>query len=105
LPPVARFSRAASAWPVWLAVLFALVGVTWGLPGSDTWAEDAMSPRTCGLFAIAETYRPGHFHVYPPLHVALLTLTSLPWELGTIFRVGFDRAALEGPALTVTRHG
>jgi hypothetical protein len=90
--PLARLGR---GWPVLLAVLFALVGITWGLPGSDTWAEDAMSPRTCGLFGIAETYAPGHFHAYPPLHVALLTLTSLPWELRTILRVGFDRAALE----------
>jgi hypothetical protein len=90
--PLARLGR---GWPVLVAVLFALVGITWGLPGSDTWAEDAMSPRTCGLFGIAETYTPGHFHAYPPLHVALLTLTSLPWEIATIARVGLDRAALE----------
>ena len=33
------------------------VGCTWGLPGSDAWCADSISPRSCGLFAIAETYR------------------------------------------------
>lgn len=59
--------------------LFAAVGLTWGLPGPDTWCVDSMSPRSCGLGAIAETYRPGHFHTYPPLHMAILTVVSLPW--------------------------
>jgi 4-amino-4-deoxy-L-arabinose transferase-like glycosyltransferase len=55
------------------------VGSWWGLPGSDSWIADAVSPRSCGLGAIVETYWPGHFHKYPPLHTALLTVLSLPW--------------------------
>jgi len=55
------------------------VGFLWGLPGSDSWAADSVSPRSCGLGAIVETYWPRHFHHYPPLHMALLTLISLPW--------------------------
>jgi len=55
------------------------VGFLWGLPGSDSWAADSISPRSCGLGAIVETYWPRHFHHYPPLHMALLTLVSIPW--------------------------
>ncbi len=93
---MARAARDPRAWLIAAAVLFASVGFAWGLPGSDTWAEDAISPRSCALLAIAQTYLPGHFHQYPPLHMALLTLTSLPWILPTVLRVGTsDPAALE----------
>jgi len=64
------------------------VGFTWGLPNSNTWAVDSISPRSCGLGAIVETYWPGHFHTYPPLHMALLTLLSLPWIALAALRAG-----------------
>jgi hypothetical protein len=70
------------------------VGSWWGLPGSHTWSADSISPRSCGLGAIAETYRPGHFHTYPPLHMALLTLLSLPWMALGASRVGGHLDAL-----------
>ena len=71
------------------------VGFTWGLPGSHAWAADSISPRSCGLGAIVETYRPGHFHTYPPLHMALLTLLSLPWMGIAAASVGTAPDALE----------
>jgi hypothetical protein len=92
---LAHASRDPRAWLVAAAVVFASIGLAWGLPGSDTWAEDAISPRSCALFAIAQTYVAGHFHQYPPLHMALLTVTSLPWVALTVARAGTDRAALE----------
>jgi hypothetical protein len=92
---LARAVRDPRAWLVALAVVFASIGLGWGLPGSDTWAEDAISPRSCGLFAIVQTYLPGHFHQYPPLHMALLTVTSLPWVAMAAARAGTDSAALE----------
>ncbi len=70
------------------------IGSTWGLPGSNTWAVDSISPRSCGLGAIVETYWPGHFHTYPPLHTALLTLLSLPWIALAALHVGLNRDAL-----------
>jgi 4-amino-4-deoxy-L-arabinose transferase-like glycosyltransferase len=70
------------------------IGSLWGLPGSDSWAPDSISPRSCGLGAIAETYWPGHFHHYPPLHMALLTLVSLPWMALAASRVGTETHAL-----------
>jgi hypothetical protein len=75
--------------------LFVAVGLTWGLPGPDTWCVDSMSPRSCGLGAIAETYRPGHFHTYPPLHMAILTVISLPWIGLAVARVGTSTELLQ----------
>jgi hypothetical protein len=74
--------------------LFVAVGLTWGLPGPDTWCVDSMSPRSCGLGAIVETYRPGHFHTYPPLHMAILTVISLPWVALAASRVGTNTELL-----------
>jgi len=70
------------------------IGCTWGLPGSDSWAADSISPRSCGLGAIVETYWPGHFHTYPPLHTWLLTVLSLPWMALAAARVGLHVDAL-----------
>ena len=70
------------------------VACWWGLPNTDTWVADSVSPRTCGLGAIVETYWPGHFHNYPPLHTAILTVFSLPWILLALVRVGANQDAL-----------
>lgn len=70
------------------------VGCTWALPGPDVWAADSISPRSCGLGAIVETYTPGHYHHYPPLHMALLTVISLPWMALAAARVGTNVDAL-----------
>jgi hypothetical protein len=70
------------------------VGCTWALPNTDAWCADSISPRSCGMFAIAETYLPGHYHTYPPLQMAILTVVSLPWILLAMARVGTNVAAL-----------
>ncbi len=67
------------------------VGFSWGLPATSTWAVDSISPRSCGLGAIVETYWPGHFHTYPALHTGLLTILSLPWIALAALRVGIGR--------------
>lgn len=79
--------------------VFVAVGLMWGLPGPDTWCVDSVSPRSCGLGAIAETYRPGHFHTYPPLHMAILTLISLPWMGLAASRVGTSAELLRAELL------
>ena len=79
LAAVTRAARIPDVWIVGGFAVAALVGIGWGLPGSDAWAADAISPRAAGLGAIAETYLPGHHHQYPPLHMLLLTLLSLPF--------------------------
>jgi hypothetical protein len=97
------FERVREAWTetnaaeraVVLAFALAIaVGFTWGLPNSNTWAVDSMSPRSCGLGAIVETYWPGHYHTYPALHMGLLTLLSLPWIAVAAARAGLQVDAL-----------
>jgi hypothetical protein len=95
-----RLTRAAARRRAETAVILGLalaiaVGCAWGLPGTDSWAADSISPRSCGLGAIVETYWPGHFHTYPPLHTLLLSLLSLPWMALAASRVGVHVEALE----------
>jgi hypothetical protein len=82
------------AWVLALLAVAIAVGCTWGLPGSHAWAADAISPRSCGLGAVVETYAPGRFHAYPPLHMAILTVTSAPWIAIAAARVGTSPGAL-----------
>jgi len=90
-----RFSNQGGSAPVLAVFAIAVaVGIAWGLPSSDTWAADSISPRSCGLGAIAETYWPGHFHTYPPLHMAILTVLSLPWMALAAARAGTGPDAL-----------
>ncbi|MEI7893084.1 MAG: glycosyltransferase family 39 protein [Myxococcales bacterium] len=72
-----------------------LLAMDWGLPCTDTWAPDALSPRASGLGALVEVYTPGHFHIYPPLHLLVLTLVALPWILLAVLRVGTNPGRLE----------
>lgn len=66
-------------WVVALFVVACVAGSNWGLPGTDSWHNDALSPRPCGLGAVTETWVPGHFFRYPPLQTSLLTVLSLPF--------------------------
>jgi hypothetical protein len=60
-----------------------LVGIGWGLPGSDAWEDDGIAPRDF-LVGTVETYTPGHYFTYPPVHLIGLTLLTSPvwgWAL------------------------
>jgi hypothetical protein len=89
-----RVLRRPSAIVIAGLVVAIAVGCTWALPGTDAWCADSISPRSCGLGAIAETYLPGHYHTYPPLQMAVLTVTSLPWMALAAARVGGGLDAL-----------
>jgi hypothetical protein len=77
-----------------LVALAGAIGFAWGLPGGDSWAADSISPRSCGLGAIVETYWTGHYHDRPPLHMAILTIVSLPWIALAVARAGTDLGQL-----------
>lgn len=82
----------------WIALGFALacaVGATWDVPCTDSWSNDEVSPRASMLGAVFETWTPGHFFRYPPLHVLALTVLQSPLILVGVARAGFDRAAIE----------
>ncbi len=73
---------------VGMTAVFCLIGCGWGLPATESWSADSISPRSVGLLAVALPFQPGRFHTYPPLHMLLLTLLSLPVILFTLARAG-----------------
>ncbi|MBX3206651.1 MAG: glycosyltransferase family 39 protein [Labilithrix sp.] len=67
-----------------VAVLHA-TGIGWGLPSTDGWDVDGVAPRDF-LPGLVETYTPGRYFTYPPLHLALLALLTLPVTIVQLFR-------------------
>lgn len=84
-----------------ITLVVGLVGIGWGLPGSESWAADAASPRGAGLGAILETYATGHHHIYPPLHMLLLTVLALPVVIWGVATAGTRPEALEAVLIQV----
>lgn len=76
-----RGVRAALAF----CLLLHVVGITWGLPSSDAWDVDGVAPRDF-LPGLAQTYSPGEFYTYPPLHLALLAVVTAPVTLVAVLR-------------------
>jgi len=70
-----------------LAVAFVLhaIGITWGLPSSDAWDNDGIAPRDI-LPGLAETFTPGSFYTYPPVHLVLLAALTAPVTLVAVLR-------------------
>ena len=88
-----RVDRACEAWRrarteplTWILIaMIALrvIGIGWGLPGSDAWEDDGIAPRDF-LVGTVETYTPGSYFTYPPVHLIGLTLLTAPvwgWAL------------------------
>ncbi len=81
----------------WIVVAFAiavLAGCWWNLPCTDAWSNDEVSPRASALGAVFETWIPGHFFRYPPLHVLLLTVLQSPLIVIAGLRAGWSQDAL-----------
>jgi hypothetical protein len=64
-------------WILLLAGVLRAIGLTWGLPASDGWDDDGVAPRDF-LVGLVETFTPGHHYTYPPLHLLILALATLP---------------------------
>jgi hypothetical protein len=67
-----------------IAVLH-VIGIGWGLPASDGWDVDGVAPRDF-LPGIIKTYTPGDYFTYPPLHLLVLTVLTLPATLLALLR-------------------
>lgn len=89
-----RWARTPLTWVVVAFAVLVLVGSWWNLPCTDAWSNDEVSPRASTLGAVFETWTPGHFFRYPPLHVLLLTVLQSPVILVAGLRVGFSQDAL-----------
>jgi hypothetical protein len=83
LPPALRLV-------LFVVAVLHTVGIGWGLPASDTWDNDGVAPRDF-LPGLAATYTPGDFYTYPPLHLALLAVLTLPITLVAAARAGSTR--------------
>lgn len=79
-----RLIRSPFFWILLFAALLRLPGLFWGLPASDGWDDDGIAPRNF-LVGLAQTYTPGAHFTYPPLHMILLALLTLPGWLLAIF--------------------
>lgn len=63
------------------------VGLSWGMPASDGWDVDGIAPRDI-IPGLAQTYTPGEYYTYPPLHLAILALLTLPATITGVLRTG-----------------
>lgn len=92
-PLWARAAAAVAALPMGLRVVLVVtavlhgVGLSWGMPSSDSWAVDGVAPRDF-LPGLAATFTPGDYYTYPPLHLAILALLTLPVTLLAVARAG-----------------
>jgi hypothetical protein len=87
-----EFARSPLAWVVVCALVLHVVGIGWGLPASDGWDDDGVAPRDF-IVGTYMTFWRGHYFTYPPVHLAALTLLTLPVTL-----IGLVRAASWTPA-------
>jgi 4-amino-4-deoxy-L-arabinose transferase-like glycosyltransferase len=65
------------AWILLVVGIVHAVGVGWGLPASDGWDIDGVAPRDF-LPGLAATFTPGRYTTYPPVHLAILAVLTLP---------------------------
>jgi 4-amino-4-deoxy-L-arabinose transferase-like glycosyltransferase len=80
-----RWRRSPLFWILCAATILRLPGITWGLPASDGWDDDGVAPRNF-LVGLAQTYAGGSYFAYPPLHMILLAVLTLPGWLLALFR-------------------
>jgi Dolichyl-phosphate-mannose-protein mannosyltransferase len=96
-----RALRSPLAWVLGVALVLRAVGLGWGLPASDGWDNDGIAPRDF-LPGLIESFTPGHYFTYPPAHLALLALLTLPITAVALVRApSFAPADVIGEVLKV----
>lgn len=67
--------------PILYIVLFSLVlfsiGITWGLPHTETWCPDSLAPFH-PLLGLSQLFSFGYFNKYPLVHQVILAVLNLP---------------------------
>jgi 4-amino-4-deoxy-L-arabinose transferase-like glycosyltransferase len=77
--------RSPLFWILFLAALMRCAGIVWGLPAADGWDDDGVAPRNF-LVGLVQTYSPGSHFTYPPLHMFILALLTLPGWIAALFQ-------------------
>jgi hypothetical protein len=85
--------RQPMAWVYLAVIVLRIPGLVWGLPSTDGWDDDAVAPRDF-LPGLVDSFTPGHFYTYPPVHLALLTLATAPVWLVKLATLGTTDARL-----------
>lgn len=84
--------RSPLFWILVIAGILRIVGLGWGLPASDGWDSDGIAPRDF-LPGVVQTYQPGDYFTYPPLHLLILTILTAPgWIAGLVNAPSFAQA-------------
>ncbi len=84
LNPAGPWYRSPMFWILAVATGLRLFGLTWGLPAADGWDDDGVAPRNF-LVGAVQTFVPGAYFTYPPLHMMLLMVLTLPgWLLALL---------------------
>jgi 4-amino-4-deoxy-L-arabinose transferase-like glycosyltransferase len=77
--------RSPLFWILFFAALMRAAGLVWGLPAADGWDDDGVAPRNF-LVGLIQTYSPGSHFAYPPLHMFILALLTLPGWIVALFQ-------------------
>lgn len=99
-----RLATRIAALPLSLrCVVFAVaivhgLGLSWGMPASNAWDNDGVAPRDF-LPGLASTFTPGHFYTYPPLHLAILAVLTLPVTVAAALEAGSARVSAVLPVI------
>jgi len=63
------------------------VGLSWGMPASDSWDVDGVAPRDI-IPGLVATFTPGDYYTYPPLQLALVGVLTLPVTILAVINAG-----------------
>ena len=75
-------------------MLIRVSGLFWGLPATDGWDNDGIAPRDF-LPGLIQTFAPGEYYTYPPLHAVLLAVVNLPVLIaGVVTAPSFEPMAI-----------
>ena len=80
-----RAGQSPLTWVLVVAFVLHTTGIGWGLPGSDGWDDDGIAPRDF-LVGTYMTYWRSHYFTYPPVHLVLLTILTLPVTIAGLAR-------------------
>ena len=93
VPRWRRALLAITSLPVGLRLVLLLaavlhgIGLSWGMPASDSWDVDGVAPRDV-IPGLVATFSPGDYYTYPPLQLAIVGVLTLPVTLLAVANAG-----------------
>lgn len=77
--------KSPMTWLLLAIGVLRVVGIGWGLPSSDAWDNDGVAPRDF-LAGLVKTFTPGDYYTYPPVHLVILGVLTLPITIVVLAR-------------------